>query len=118
MANAGGWALRSLGRRARHVGRHEGRLSVARRTSVSVGVLRARALGRTLARVLVVVGRVRLVVTTVRVELVRRHARVHGCRTEVLGVARVLHLRHVGLRWVLRRAVPATVVVRRALRSL
>jgi hypothetical protein len=58
------------------------------------------------------------VVTAVRVKLVRRHARVHGCRAEVLRVGTVSHLRCVRLRRVLGWAVPAAVVVRGALRTL
>ena len=70
-----------------------------------------------LARVLVVVGRVWVVVTGVRVELVG-HARVHGrCGTKVLRVSLVLHLGHVRLGWRLSRAVAAT-VVGRTLRTL
>jgi hypothetical protein len=94
----------------------ERRLVVAGSTSVCIRVLRTRTLRRTLARVLVVVWRVWVVVTSVRVEV--RHTGVHRrCGTKVLRVSLVLHLGHVRLGRRLGRAV-ATAVVGRALRTL
>lgn len=95
-------------------------MRVAWCAGVCIGVLGTRALGRTLARVLVVVRRVRVVVTGVRVKLVG-HATVHlRCATEMLRVLRVLHLGHVRLRGRLSWAVPAAVVLAavRTLREL
>lgn len=119
MADTGRWTVGSLGGSTCHAGRHERRLVGARSSSKRVRVLRTRALRRALVGVLVVVGRVRGVVASVRVECVR-HAGVHRRRSaEVLRIALILHGSH-GLRRRLRRAVPTAVVWRagRTLREL